>query len=54
MGRPAKLARDKQSEIVAVRLTPAERKEFERDAKKAGLSISNYIRKRLGFDKEKP
>jgi len=53
MGRPTKLARDRQSEIVAVRLTPAERKEFERASKKAGLSISNYIRKQLGFDKEK-
>jgi len=54
MVRPIKLARDRQSEIVAVRLTPAERRDFGKAAKKAGLSISNYIRQRLGFDKKNP
>ena len=53
MGRPAKLARDKQSEIVGVRFTPAERKAFDRAAKKADLSLSNYIRKKLGLRGDK-
>lgn len=46
--RPIKPAKDRQSEIVGVRLTPSERKAFDKAAKKAGLSLSNYIRKKLG------
>lgn len=48
MARPTNRAKDRQSEIVGVRLTPAERKAFDKAAKKAGLSLSNYIRKKLG------
>jgi len=52
MARPTKPAKDRQSEIVGVRFTRAERKAFDRAAKKAGLSLSNYLRKKLGLPRK--
>jgi hypothetical protein len=49
MGRPKKPAKERQSEIVGLRFTPAERKLFEQDARKAGLSLSEYLRSQLGL-----
>jgi len=42
-------ATERQSEIVGVRLTPAERKLFEQDARRAGVSLSEYLRSQLGL-----
>ena len=53
MARPTKSAKDRQSEIVGVRFTPAERKAFDKAAKKAGLSLSSYIRHKLGLRGDK-
>jgi hypothetical protein len=47
MGRPRKLARERQSQIVGVRLTAAERNILERAARKAGLSLSDHVRQVL-------
>jgi predicted HicB family RNase H-like nuclease len=46
-GRPKLPARERQSEQVAVRMTTAERKALEQAAKKAGISLSNYLRQRI-------
>src|SRR6266571_964890 len=43
---------DRPSKIVGVRFTRAERKAFDRAAKKAGLSLSNYLRKKLGLSRK--
>jgi predicted HicB family RNase H-like nuclease len=43
-GRPPKPPAKKQSALVSVRFTPAERKAVERAARKSGLSISKLIR----------
>ena len=43
MGRPPKKAKDRLSEIVTLRMTPAEHKQLMRDARAAGLSVSAYL-----------
>jgi len=43
MGRPRKKARDRLSEIVTLRMTPAEHKELMKDARAAELSVSAYL-----------
>lgn len=43
MGRPPKNAKDKLSEIVTLRMTPAEHKRLMRDARESGLSVSAYL-----------
>jgi len=43
MGRPRKKAEDRLSEIVTLRMTPAEHEQLVRDAEAAGSSISAYL-----------
>jgi predicted HicB family RNase H-like nuclease len=50
MGRPKLLAKERQSNLVALRLTPAEHKKLERLAEKSDLSVSAYVRRALGFE----
>jgi len=45
MGRPPKKAKDKLSEIVTLRMTPADHKQLMNDAHKSGLSVSAYLQK---------
>jgi len=47
MGRPTKLAKERSSHLIALRLTPAEHKSLEQAAEKSKLSVSNYIRLKL-------
>jgi len=49
MGRPKKSAKERQSRQYAVRLTEDESKSLEQAASKSKLSVSDYIRQRLGF-----
>ncbi len=49
MGRPKKQAKERSSHLIALRLTPAEHEALERQAEKATLSLSNYVRKKLGL-----
>ncbi len=51
--RPAKLARDRQSTTISVRLTPAEYKKVEDVAAAEHISLSDYIRQLLVFRDEK-
>jgi len=48
-GRPTKPARERQSHQIAVRLMPGEHKALEDAASKTRLSVSDYIRLKLGF-----
>jgi len=43
MGRPPKKPSEKQGEIISVRMRKAERKQLERDARHAGLSLSAFL-----------
>lgn len=43
MGRPPKKAKDKLSEIVTLRMTPADHKQLMKDARDSGLSVSAYL-----------
>ena len=43
MGRPPKKPADRLSEIVTLRMKPADHKQLMRDAEAAGLSISDYL-----------
>ena len=54
MGRPKLPAKERQSVILGIRLTKAEKRALEEAAGKAGLSLSNYVRQLLGLKKEKP
>jgi predicted HicB family RNase H-like nuclease len=47
IGRPTIPAKDRASRLIALRLTPAEHKALEQAAEKAGLSVSQFIRKKL-------
>lgn len=49
MGRPPLPAKERQSRIVALRLTRAEHQRLERLAEKSELSVSDYVRRALGF-----
>jgi len=51
MGRPLLMGR-RQSKLVALRLTIPECKELEAAARKADLSVSDYIRQKLGLRSE--
>jgi hypothetical protein len=53
MGRPKKLVAERSSHLIALRLTPAEHQALEHAAEKAKLSISKYIRFKLGLRGEK-
>ncbi len=43
MGRPPKKAGERLSEIVTLRMTPAEHKRLMKDARESGLSVSAYL-----------
>ena len=45
MGRPPKKTKDKLSEIVTLRMTPADHKQLMSDARASGLSVSAYLQK---------
>ena len=49
MGRPKKAPKERSSHLVALRLTPAEHKLLEQAAEKARLSVSDYIRLKVGL-----
>jgi hypothetical protein len=49
MGRPKKPAKERSSQLIALRLTSAEHKSLEQAAEKAKLSVSDYIRTKLGL-----
>jgi len=49
IGRPKKLAKEKSSRLIALRLTSAEYKALEHAAEKAKSSVSGYIRTKLGL-----
>jgi len=53
MGRPKKSAKERSSHLIALRLTPAEHKTLEQAAKRSKLSISDYIRAKLGLRGDK-
>lgn len=42
---------DNKTERIQIRLTPEEREKIEKQAKEHGMSMSQYIRWRLLFDK---
>jgi uncharacterized protein (DUF1778 family) len=46
-------AKERSSHLVALRLTPAEHKTLEHAANNSKLSISNYIRTKLGLRGDK-
>jgi predicted HicB family RNase H-like nuclease len=46
-GRPKKAPKDSRSEIVLVRMTPAERAACEKAAETAGIRLSEWIRERV-------
>lgn len=43
MGRPPKKAQDRLSEIVTLRMTPADHEQLMTDARESGLSVSAYL-----------
>ena len=43
MGRPIKKPKDRLSEIVTLRMIPAEHKQLMKDAHESGLSVSVYL-----------
>ena len=45
MGRPPKRPEDRQSEVVLVRLTKADRRLLEAEAGAEGLPLGTYLRK---------
>jgi len=49
MGRPKKPAKARSSHLIALRLTPAEHKALAQAAENSKLSVSNYIREKLGL-----
>jgi uncharacterized protein (DUF1778 family) len=52
-GRPPIPALERQSRLIALRLTKDEYKRIERAAAKAKLSVSEYIRQELGLRGDK-
>jgi uncharacterized protein (DUF1778 family) len=53
MGRPPMPKRQRQSSVVALRVTAKERHELQQVAEKTGVSLSDFIRRALGLEKEK-
>jgi len=43
MGRPPKKPSERLSEIVTLRMTPAEHETLMKDARESGLSVSAYL-----------
>lgn len=43
MGRPPMKAKDKLSEVMTLRMTPADHKRLKKDASASGLSLSAYL-----------
>jgi hypothetical protein len=52
-GRPPKPAKERLSRILRHRITDAEFRKLQAAAKKAGLSVSEYARKKLLEDGER-
>ena len=50
MGRPAR-ADEAAVERVEVRMSPEEKERLRKLAKRAGLSVSDYVRKTTGVDR---
>jgi predicted HicB family RNase H-like nuclease len=46
------LARERQSRLIALRLTPAEHSKLKRLAAKSGHSVSAYVRQALGLNEK--
>jgi hypothetical protein len=53
MGRPKKLAKERSSHLIALRLTPVEHQALVRQAKESKMPVSKYIRFKLGLRGEK-
>lgn len=53
LGRPKKPAKERSSHLIALRLTAAEHKALEQAVKESKLSVSNYIREKLGLRGDK-
>jgi uncharacterized protein (DUF1778 family) len=49
MGRPVMKAKERSSVLIALRLKPAEHKTLEQAAERSKLTLSNYIRVKLGL-----
>jgi predicted HicB family RNase H-like nuclease len=52
LGRPPIPKKERQSKIIGLRFTSEERKDLEAAAKKAGLSLSDYIRSKLNLGRK--
>jgi Mobilization protein NikA len=53
MGRPPIPKNERQSTIIGLRFTMEERKNLETRAKKADLSLSEYIRSKLNLGRKR-
>jgi predicted HicB family RNase H-like nuclease len=53
IGRPAMKAKERSSILIALRLRPDEHKTVEEAAKRAKISVSKYIRTKLGLRGDK-
>ncbi len=51
MGRPPKSPAERRSKIVPLRMSNAEYRKLVREAKRRGLSISEYLRHKAQEDK---
>jgi predicted HicB family RNase H-like nuclease len=49
MGRPVMKAKERSSHLIALRVTPEEHKHLEQAAERSKLSVSNYVRTKLGL-----
>jgi uncharacterized protein (DUF1778 family) len=53
MGRPPIPTKERQSTIIGLRFTMEERKALEQAAQRADLSLSDYIRTKLGLGRKR-
>lgn len=49
-GRPKLINADRKHKLLSIRLQPSEHSEFEKKAKAEGLSLSDWVRKKLQTD----
>jgi hypothetical protein len=49
IGRPKMLAKERSSHLIALRLTPTEHQTLEQAAAAKSLTVSKYIRIKLGL-----
>ena len=52
MGRPPKLRSKVRSLVVPVRFTKAQWRELQKRSKESGIPVSEYIRRKLDFQRE--